>query len=158
VNSHFKKPELQTRLSYGGIPHGSPEYYAAIERVRQRNGSAPTLQELDDRRYQAMQETSKPTPRRSDLPRIYERTCRQCGGEFETTTASKLVCSPECLVARRANRYRDTYVPRPRVERACICDHCESEFKSMNPKSQFCSKKCRERFHYLKRQNAEVAA
>lgn len=157
MNAHIKKPQLETRLSHGGIQRGTPEYYAAIERVRQRNGSAPTLQELDDRRYQAMQETSKP-PRRSDLPRMYERTCRQCGDEFETTTASKLVCSPECLVARRENRYRATYVPRPRVERTCICDHCNAEFTAMNPKSQFCSKRCRERFHYLKRQNDTAVA
>jgi len=146
-----------SEYSNGVLPPGSPEARAAIERTRQRMNASSTLQELDDRRYQAMQDTSKPTPKRSDLPRSYERTCRQCGREFETTTASKLVCSPECLVARRANRYRSTYVPRPRVERSCICDQCEAEFMAMNPKSQFCSKKCRERFHYLKRRGDEVA-
>jgi len=156
MNSHLKKPQLETRPSYGGIPHGSPEYRAIIEKAQRGMKSAPTLQELDDRRYQAMQETSKPKPRRSDLPRSYERTCPECKGEFETTTASQLICSPECVSARRVNRYRATYVPRPRVERTCICDQCEGEFMAMNPKTQFCSKRCRERFHYLKRRGDEV--
>ena len=81
-------------------------------------------------------------------PEVYQRKCLWCGETFETTYPNKLYCSPTCSYEgnKRLHReqWRAEYQPRAFHCKEC---GCWVTTECGQPKSEFCSGECSEKFH-----------
>jgi predicted nucleic acid-binding Zn ribbon protein len=77
------------------------------------------------------------------MKKTYNKICKVCGKEFETTKSKKVYCSNECI-----EKY---YKPNNKVIK--ICKVCGKEFETRSTIKIYCSDACKEEHEkeYLKK-------
>lgn len=117
MNASHKKPQLETRLSYGGIQRGTPEYGAAIARVQAARLANLSMSEIQRRKYQDLHGDGPVipvAPKPPAPPKEYQRTCVHCQKPFVTTSVKQTICLPQCAKERKSLQKKALYVPKPR--------------------------------------------
>ncbi len=74
-----------------------------------------------------------------------KKSCEHCGKSFEPRRSDQKYCDHRCRANSRYKRYRGSIVPRR-------CLQCASAIPDeSNLSRQFCSPRCRQRYHYERR-------
>lgn len=135
-----KKLELETRLSYTGIPAGSDEAKEAIRRVQIRRGLEPDQHEATDNAYRNAQPTPAPKKKKAELK---SRVCIECGDPFTTTSWNRKTCSPKCQsrMRRRHGMTPEEYAESMKP-RSAICKRCGITFETKYVLKEYCSHEC----------------
>lgn len=159
MNTHIKKPTLETRCSHGGIQRGTPEYYEAIDRALKRL-KYPTLKEREQQQYQAMQTTQQVEPGKvwgeSKPKREVECGNPKCKKIFDAPNSRGRYCSIECGAEvnrlKERGRYRKAqaakgmpvkdHAPKVHPWRTMTCKHCGESFDTNVPGSRYCHDRC----------------